>query len=88
MYTYVQVSPVNLYVSLPLDAGVELLLYSRPMFDPRSGSIITCLKLRSHRQPFLSPPRRLCFRRCLSVCLLATLRKNVRTDLHEIFREG
>ena len=25
---------------------------------------------------------------CLFVCLLATLRKNVRTDLHEIFREG
>ena len=25
---------------------------------------------------------------CLSVCLLATLRKNFRTDLHEIFREG
>jgi len=25
---------------------------------------------------------------CLSVCLLATLHKNLRTDLHEIFREG
>ena len=25
---------------------------------------------------------------CLSVCLLATLRKNFRTDLHEIFRKG
>jgi len=25
---------------------------------------------------------------CLFVCPLATLRKNVRTDLHEIFREG
>jgi len=25
---------------------------------------------------------------CLSVCLLATLRKNFRTDLHEIFRVG
>jgi len=25
---------------------------------------------------------------CLSVCPLATLRKNFRTDLHEIFREG
>jgi len=25
---------------------------------------------------------------CLSVFLLATLRKNFRTDLHEIFREG
>jgi len=24
---------------------------------------------------------------CLSVCLLATLHKNVRTDLHESFRE-
>jgi len=29
-----------------------------------------------------------CFRRCLFVCLLATLRKNFQTDLHEIFREG
>ena len=36
----------------------------------------------------LPPTRRLCFRRCLSVSLLATLRKNVRTDLHEIFRNG
>jgi len=26
--------------------------------------------------------------RCLPVCLLATLRKNFRTNLHEIFREG
>ena len=25
---------------------------------------------------------------CLFVCLLATLRKNVRMDLHEILREG
>jgi len=25
---------------------------------------------------------------CLSVCLLATLCKNVQTDLHEIFTEG
>jgi len=25
---------------------------------------------------------------CLIVCLLATLRKNFRTDLHEIFRKG
>jgi len=25
---------------------------------------------------------------CLSVCLLATLRKNFRTDLHEISKEG
>jgi len=25
---------------------------------------------------------------CLSVCLLATLLKNFRTDLHEIFREA
>ena len=30
-----------------------------------------------------------CFRRCLFVCLfVSTLRKNFRTDLHEIFREG
>jgi len=25
---------------------------------------------------------------CLPVCLLATLRKNFPSDLHEIFREG
>jgi len=30
----------------------------------------------------------LCFCRCLSVCLLATLRKNFQSDLHESFREG
>jgi len=44
-----------------------------------SGTVLSCL---------LPPARRLCFRRCLSVCLLATLRKNFPTDLHEIFREG
>jgi len=31
---------------------------------------------------------RICNRRCLLVCLLATLRKNFRIDLREIFREG
>jgi len=33
---------------------------------------------------------RICNRHCLFVCLLATLRKNVQTYLHEIetFREG
>ena len=41
----------------------------------------------------LLPPRRRCNRRwCLSVFLfvylLATLRKNVRPDLHEIYRKG
>jgi len=30
----------------------------------------------------------LCLSVCLFVCLLATLRKNFPTDLHEIFREG
>jgi len=35
----------------------------------------------------LRPPRRLYDRRCLSVCLLATLRKNFRTDLHGLFTE-
>ena len=36
----------------------------------------------------LHPPRWLCNRCCLSVCLLTTLRKNFRTDLHKIFREA
>jgi len=36
---------------------------------------------------YLPPPRRLCFHCCLSVCSLATLRKNFQTDFHEIFRE-
>jgi len=35
----------------------------------------------------LPPPRRICFRCYLSVCLLATLGKNFRTDLDEIFRK-
>ena len=35
----------------------------------------------------LSPPGRICNRRRLFVCLLATLRKNFVTDLHEIFRK-
>jgi len=46
----------------------------------------------SHGRSFLPSPRSICFRRCLfvylSICLLATLRKNVLTDLREIFREG
>jgi len=44
------------------------------------------------RRFILPPPRRICNRRslsvCLFVCLLAALRKNFQTDLHEIFREG
>ena len=36
----------------------------------------------------LPRPRRLCFRRCLSVCLFATLHKNFRMDVHEMFMEG
>jgi len=36
---------------------------------------------------YLPPPRRLCCRRCLSVCLLETSRRNSRTDLPEFFRE-
>jgi len=31
---------------------------------------------------------RRCLFVCLCVCVLATLRKNFRTDLHEIFRDG
>jgi len=38
----------------------------------------------------LPPSRKLCFRRCLSVCLSVSnfAQKNFRTDLHELFREG
>jgi len=39
-------------------------------------------------QTVLSPPRKICNRPSLSVCLLAALRKNFQRDLHEIFREG
>jgi len=35
----------------------------------------------------LPPPRRLCNRRCLSVCLLSSLCKNFQTYLHKIFKE-
>ena len=42
----------------------------------------------SHVTALLPPPRTICNRRCLSVCLLATLRKNFWTDSHEIFRKG
>jgi len=48
----------------------------------------TCLYSLYAWLPLLSPPRRLRFRRCLSVCLFATVRKNLQTDLHEIFRKG
>jgi len=40
---------------------------------------------------YLPSQRKMCNRRlfvCLSLCLLATLRKSFRTDLREIFREG
>jgi len=50
-------------------------------------TILTCTLVQSLSRS-LPPLRRLCFRRCLSVCLLATLCKNFRMDLHEIFREG
>ena len=40
------------------------------------------------KQDLLPPPRRICNRHCLFVCLLATLRKNFQKHLHEIFREG
>jgi len=49
-------------------------------------------KLYTHRTcnelTFLPAPRRLCFHRRLSVCLLVSLRKIFQTDLHESFREG
>jgi len=38
--------------------------------------------------PLLPLPRSICNRRCSSVCLLATLRKNFVMDLHEILRES
>jgi len=55
--------------------------------------MLSCSQHRSENSQlvkfFLLPlPSRFCFRRCLSVCLLATLRKNFQTDLHVILREG
>ena len=42
----------------------------------------------SHILLFITSSKEGCFRRCLSVCLLATLCRNFLTDLHESFREG
>jgi len=50
------------------------------------GGALSCQRMLAFL--LLPPPRRLRFRRCLSVCLLATLRRNLQTDLQEIFREG
>ena len=48
-----------------------------------------CENLNQHVYTLLPPPRRLRFVIvCMSVCLLATLRKNFPSDLHEIFGEG
>jgi len=57
-----------------------------PHFDEAVSAIAGVKSVR----PSLPPPRTLCNRRCLclSVCPLAAVRKNFRTDLHEIFREG
>ena len=52
-----------------------------------SASAFVCIYV-SMFDCFLPPSRKLCFHRCLPVCLLATLRKNFQTDLHEIFRDG
>ena len=41
-----------------------------------------CMKMK-----LLPPPRRICNRGCLSVCLLGTLCRNFQMDLHEIFGE-
>jgi len=40
-------------------------------------------------EKLLPPPRRICFRHCLSVCLfVSNFVKKFRTDLHEIYKEG
>jgi len=44
--------------------------------------------LLAERFVLLPPLGRLCGSRCLSICLLATLRKMSQTNLHEIFRES
>ena len=52
---------------------------SRPEFKRRM-----CMQTK-----YLSPTRRLCNRRCLTVCLsFSNNAKHFRTDLHEIFGEG
>ena len=48
---------------------------------------MTCLLVTGASENFITSAIRRCLFVCLSVCLLATLRKNFRTDLHEIFRE-
>jgi len=62
-----------------------LLLRCFPCVDERIwGWLLFC----AMQMSLLPPPRRICNRRCLSISVLATLRKNLQTDLHEIFREG
>jgi len=54
-----------------------------------SMSSCVILPLTVHVLKVITSSRRISNRRCLSVCLLlATLRKNFRTDWHEILREG
>jgi len=55
--------------------------------DDGAGSRLS-FKYRTLRYSCYLHQGRLCFRCCLSVCLLATLRKNFRTDWHEICRVG
>jgi len=63
-----------------------------PQFGDTAGKFNLLEIMRTSRCDLLPPPRRLCNRRCLFVCLsvcpLATLRKIFRMALYEIFREG
>jgi len=70
---------------IPLGRGVAPFVHAVwccNLFEYRGRPLVTWRRL------FLTPPRRICFCRCLFICLLATLRKYFQMDLHEIFREG
>ena len=80
----------DVYQSRPIGAALKGLqtVFPRHLFLQRTfwDDWSSCfLHISTYSLP---PPRRICFRRCLFLCLLPTLRQNFHTDLHEIFREG
>jgi len=77
---------------LPCDNKVQLVLFFKSLTKQlllrkvhMTILVTKIIKICPHFVELLPPPKRLRFTGRLSVCLLATSRKNYQWDLHEIF---